>query len=457
VLVVNQIGLFLRLFASPLTSFSRILDEGRLLFAVVTAVAVMLSVQLPRSFQVDEEEAAAARLAVKARLERAKALAAAQQGSRSAGEITQDMAADLADDVSPIQGPPSMTRAASRFIGQVPRNYFSPLIALAICFVPAIIFVLTLWDNLGGFSTILFRDYTALLVCVLLAWSAPYLLLAVANFALGAMQFPGYDQPALWWIASLYFTTLSVFAVRTLFGTTFSHAAGAAAAGWGAAVGGMWLSGIFGGMAGYLASPFVLYYLYAGLKPQFSGLGTGLQSRQRLKRGLEIATLNPRDADAHYQLGLIYMQRRQYEPAIRSLRQAAEIAPKEPDAWYQLGRIAREQGRYAEAIELCGTAARLDDKHSSSEVWREIGIANLLSGDAEAARRALAVYVDRRPYDPEGACWYGRALAKLDRGAEARTAFDQAIEAVRTMPPARKRQVQRWESEARRELKKLAA
>jgi tetratricopeptide (TPR) repeat protein len=217
------------------------------------------------------------------------------------------------------------------------------------------------------------------------------------------------------------------------------------------------LSGIFGGMAGYLASPFVLYYLYAGLKPQFSGLGTGLQSRQRLKRGLEIATLNPRDADAHYQLGLIYMQRRQYEPAIRSLRQAAEIAPKEPDAWYQLGRIAREQGRYAEAIELCGTAARLDDKHSSSEVWREIGIANLLSGDAEAARRALAVYVDRRPYDPEGACWYGRALAKLDRGAEARTAFDQAIEAVRTMPPARKRQVQRWESEARRELKKLAA
>jgi len=40
---------------------------------------------------------------------------------------------------------------------------------------------------------------------------------------------------------------------------------------------------------------------------------------------------------------------------------------------------------------------------------------------------------------------------------EARAAFRQAIESVRTMPAARKRQVRNWESEARREMKKLAA
>jgi tetratricopeptide (TPR) repeat protein len=214
---------------------------------------------------------------------------------------------------------------------------------------------------------------------------------------------------------------------------------------------------MFGNVTAYLASPFVLYYLYAGLAPEFRSLGTGLSSRQGLKRRLENATLNPRDADAHYQLGLIYVQRRQYEPAIQRFRQAIAVDPNEADAHYQLGRIAREQGRYADALEHCRAAARIDDKHSSSEVWREIGITNLLAGNCEEARQALEKYLSRRPYDPEGECWYGRTMAKLGRCEEARTAFEQTIEAVRTMPSARKRQVSSWESEARKELKKLPA
>ena len=92
-----------------------------------------------------------------------------------------------------------------------------------------------------------------------------------------------------------------------------------------------------------------------------------------------------------------------------------------------------------------------------SEVWREIGIAELLAGNREDARRTLEKYLERRPYDPEGNCWYGRAMAALGHGQEARAAFEQAIESVRTMPPARKRQVRSWESESRRELKKLPA
>ena len=154
---------------------------------------------------------------------------------------------------------------------------------------------------------------------------------------------------------------------------------------------------------------------------------------------------------------MIYAQCRQFEAVIERFCKVFAIDPNEPDAWYQLGRIAREQGSYAEAIEHCRAAARLDDKHSSSEVWREIGIANMLAGDTRAASEALEIYLGRRPYDPEGLCWHGRALAKLDRSAEARAAFEQAIEAVNTMPAARKRQVRSWESEARREIKKLPA
>ena len=459
---MSQIILLLRLYISPLKTFSRILDEGRLMFAVAAAVAVVLALQVPRAVEADREAAKTYIRAAKARVEqrvaeakkRAAANPVAAQQAEHQAEPDPDDEDSFADMVAPPP-PPSLAMAMQGFTGQNPSRYISPLIAVAICFVPMMILVLTLWDNLGGFSTILFRDYMALLVCCLMAWTAPYLLLLVVNIGLGAMRLPAYNHPALWMAANVYFMVLVVMAARTLMGAKISHAAGAAGGAWMSAVGGIWLYGMFGNVTGYLASPFVLYYLYIGFGPQVSGIGVGLRSRQRLKRGLEIATLNPRDADAHYQLGLIYLQRRQYEPAMERFRKSIEVDPNEADSYYQLGRIAREQGRYAEALELCRTAARIDDKHSSSEVWREIGIASLLAGNCEDARLALEKYLDRRPYDPEGDCWYGRTMVKLGRIGEARAAFEQAIEAVRTMPPARKRQVRSWEFEARKELKKL--
>jgi cytochrome c-type biogenesis protein CcmH/NrfG len=458
---LGQIGLLLRLYISPLKTFSCILDEGSLIFAAIAALAVILGLQVPRvaeyqrlRYQQIMQRITARKQALAA--EHAKS-AKQQPAESSDAENGEDDEAynGLAETMTMIGGMRHENPVAV-FIGQTP-TYVTPLAALAICFVPMTILVLTFWDNLGGFSTILFRDYMALLVCCLLAWTAPYLLVTLANTALGAARSPLYSHPAFWWAAQVYFLALAALAVRTLTGTKFVHAAGASAGGWVAGVGGIWVYGTFGNVSGYLASPFVLYYLYRGLSPQLSGLGTGLTSRQRLKRGLENATLNPRDADAHFQLGLIYMQRRQHESAIERFRKAIEVDPSEPDAHYQLGRIAREQGRYSEAVAHCREAARLDDKHSSSEVWREIGIASFLGDNGDEARQVLERYLERRPYDPEGLCWYGRVLAKLGLHDQARSAFEQAVESVRTMPSARKRQVRCWEAEARREMKRLPA
>jgi tetratricopeptide (TPR) repeat protein len=355
----------------------------------------------------------------------------------------------------PLPGPPPVRVAVDEFTARVPTQYFRALAALAVVFVPAAILILTLWGTLGAFSTILFRDYLTLLVCSLMAWAAAYLPLAAGNAALLYLHLPGHDHPALWWVAHLYFLALVACAIRTLLGTGFGRAAVAAAGAWAGAVGGLWLQWIFGGMASWLASPFVLYYLWAGLKPEFRSLGTGLRSRQRLKEQLENATLNPRDADAHYQLGLIYQQRRQTALASARFQKAIAIDPGEPDAYYQLGILARQREQYDAALEYYRSAARIDDKHSSSEVWREIGVVNLLQGRHEEARQALERYLNRRPFDPEGQTWYGRVLVQLGQADAAREAFDQAIEAVRTMPPARKRQVQVWAGQAEKELRAL--
>jgi TolA-binding protein len=449
---LSQIGLLLRLYISRLKTFSRILDEGRLIFAALAAVAVLLAPQMPRVMEYQKQEANALARASKARAEqRAK-----QQSPSTAETQTPESDPAMQEYLTLMMGKTILpNQAVDRFIGLTPKQYFAPLIAMAACSVPLVILILTLWDNLGGFSTILFRDYMALPVCCLLAWTAPHLLLPVAKGALGMFGSPIYNHPALWWTAHAYFLVLAALACRVLVGTTFSHAAVATGGAWVGAVGGIWLYGIVGSGSAYLASPFMLYYLYRTFGNQFNRLGAGLLSRQRLKERLENATLNPRDADAHYQLGLIYAQRRQYDAATERFRKAIEIDPGAPDAHYQLARIARAQGRFADAIEYCRAAVRVGDKHSSSQVWREIGIASFLAGDDETARQTLEKYLDRRPYDPAGLCWYGRTMARQGQHEAARSAFEQAIEAVRTMPPARRRQVRSWEGEARREIKKL--
>jgi len=184
-------------------------------------------------------------------------------------------------------------------------------------------------------------------------------------------------------------------------------------------------------------------------------LGEGLQSGRHLQRQLEIAATNPHDGDAQYQLGLIYQKRRQYSEAIARFERAIGIDPEQADAHYQLGRIAREQGRYEDAIRHLNAAAALDDKLSLSEVWRELGAACLENGRIEDARGALAKYIDRHPYDPEGLYWYGKTFERLNQPAQAREMFERCIEAVDTMPSNRKAHVRKWAGHARSALRGL--
>jgi tetratricopeptide (TPR) repeat protein len=205
----------------------------------------------------------------------------------------------------------------------------------------------------------------------------------------------------------------------------------------------------------YLSSPFFLYYAYVLLGSDARALGDGFRARQHLRRQLDIATSNPRDADAHYQLGLIYQQRRQYDEAKTRFARAVEIDPKEADPIFQLGRIAIAEERWDDAIELLNRAAALDDKCCSNEVWRELGQAYFQKSRLDEARAALGKYVDRRSYDPEGLYWLGKALAGLGASGEARQSFETCRESVETMPPHRRRQLSRWKRMANAELRSL--
>jgi tetratricopeptide (TPR) repeat protein len=386
------------LYANPGAAFSRILDRGRLWFAFVLALFI--------------------------------------------GILLHWTDVPLTPGAIPI--PPS---PLFRFISYAPGSYLAPLLLLAIVIVPAILLIRSI-ARLGNFNAMLTSDYVPLLMCTLFAWAAAYAPLAILNF----LSIDAVAQPAVYAAFNAAAAILTAIAVRTFYGAGFPASIGITALAWIAGAAGAYLIGIAGGAMYFLASPLVLFYLYMAFGQNLRSLGDVMRNRQHFRQQLEIATSNPHDADAHYQLGLIHQRRRQLSEAAARFEQAVKIDPQMADAHLQLGVIAREQGRIDDAINHLKIAATIDDRLSQSEVWRELGASLFAAGRFEDARAALDKFTARREYDPEGLYWFGKTLKQLGDIEHAKEMFRRAIEAARTMPARRRAQVRVWASRSRSEL-----
>ncbi len=325
--------------------------------------------------------------------------------------------------------------------------------AITLAFVPGAILFITVYRSRESFPVTLRKDYLTFLNCVLLCLAAALLPLAVVGRFIGFGRYEVVVALALLAASEICFLVLVVCSVRTLWGTGLGVAMVATLVGLAALIGGLAAFRLLGPLMYYLASPFLLYYAYILLGSDLRSLGEGLRARQHLRQQLDIATLNPRDGDAQYQLGLIYQQRHQYDEAKRRFARAVEIDPREADPVFQLGRIALEEERLNDAIELLTHAGALDDKCCSHEVWRDLGVAYFKSSRFEEAGVALGKFVERRSYDPEGLYWYGKSLLALGKTEEARQQFEQCREAVETMPKNRRRQLAKWKRLASVELR----
>jgi tetratricopeptide (TPR) repeat protein len=333
----------------------------------------------------------------------------------------------------------------------LPISFWAPLVALAAVYVPGTLLVANLLGRRGGVRTVFERDYSPLLTCTAMAWTAVAVPLALAAWAVPQMVLL-----TLAALAGLYFLVLMFFAVRTVAGASNGAAAATVAVSWILLAVFPVLWGPLHQLTGWLASPLFLLFVFYYLGNRISGLGAGLRSRQNFRRMLEASALNPHDAGAQYQLGLIYQQRRQYSEAIQRFQNAVAIDPREADAHFQLGRIAREQGRLNDALAHFQTVLDLDEKHSQHEILREIGALYLAARQYEHAGRELASYIQRRPYDPEGLCYYGQALERLGDAAGAREMYARSIEAARTAPPYLRRETARWSRLSQKYARKLA-
>lgn len=340
-----------------------------------------------------------------------------------------------------------------QFFSFDPGKFYHPLVLLAIFYVPAAILLMSFFGGIGSFGIMLRRDYGTLAVCTLTAWAAAHLPFALAGLLTFSLQLDPQIYLAMWAASGLLFGAFMLFALRTVMG-----------ANWGVAslvVGLAWLSLSLGAVViayvgPWLFSPFliIMLVLYFGgfIGGEVRGFGNAMRQRQNLKRFLQNATVNPKDADAHVQLGLIYLQRRQESKAAEHLRKALEIDPNEIDANYEMGKIERHRGNLQQALNHFAIVVEQNDKHSVSEIWREIGVTYLDAGMLNEAYDALEKFTARRSADVEGLYYFGKVLKAQGKTEAARQTFEQAIQSANASPDFSRRGTVHWSKLARKEL-----
>ncbi|PYS49467.1 MAG: hypothetical protein DMF68_09880 [Acidobacteria bacterium] len=361
-----------------------------------------------------------------------------------------------------------------------------PLLFIAVIFVPTLALLANVFERRASFGLVIQQEYASLASIVFYAWAAaniiaiPLVRLARATGfeaeffvqfqkSLAAAVNQGSILPSVARsfadprVQSLTFAALIIlplFAFWTVLGVreVFKLSAGRSLLV-------VIVSGILMFIIGPMIlplfnmvafSPFLLIMLFILLRGYFGEVTRGHRARASFRQNLEAATLNPADASAHYNLGLIHQQRGELDEAQKRFERAIEIDADEVDAHYQLGRIAREQGRLPDAINHFNEVVARDQTHAQHEIWREIGATYLAAGQFEDAHDSLERFLEHRNMDPQGLYLMGRALAGLGRQREAADAMQACIEAVKTAPAYKYRTEKRWLNEAQQFLRSQA-
>jgi tetratricopeptide (TPR) repeat protein len=331
----------------------------------------------------------------------------------------------------------------------------APVLFLGVIFIPACILAASLIDKRATFLTLLKGEYAPLASCILYSWAVVHLVMLIPIWVLlrGQVMLTAAVEVAIRLGVLPLFIFLVVIAFHVVLRLSYGRAIGTVAL---AALSLVALQ-LVPRLLFSFSSPFLIILLFLLLRNYLGGIVSAQQARERFKQNLEAATLNPADASAHYNLGLIYQQRGQFEEAKTCFLRAVEIDPGETDAHYQLGRIAREQGRLPDAIAHFDAVVRDNPEHSQHEIWREIGRAYFQAEQYADARGAFERFLEKRPTDAEGHYRYGLTLHRLGQSEEAAIEMRAVIEYVRTSPAFKYRAEKHWMNEAQSFLRSQSA
>ena len=150
----------------------------------------------------------------------------------------------------------SISVMAATLILQMPVPFYMPLLVLALFYVPGIVLLGKILAGLGGsLGTVFQRDYSPLLTCTAMAWSAAAAPFPIARFLVGWGMLPRTLLPSAAILLALYFVVLMFFVVRTVFGTENGVAGAIVGLSWIPLVAATYLWGPLRFVLGWLAPP----------------------------------------------------------------------------------------------------------------------------------------------------------------------------------------------------------
>ncbi len=207
-----------------------------------------------------------------------------------------------------------------------------------------------------------------------------------------------------------------------------------------------------------LALPFflVLPLLYVFLQ-RFRELMAVRTLLRGFRQHLRTLTLNPRDADAHYQLGLLHFRRGHLDAARGYFEQSLAIDPEDADHHYYMGRIYEAREEWPKAADEYEATYRLSPEYGQGDIFREVGKGYLHTDRLDKALEFLKFFLERRGSDPQGRYWLAVALQHAGKTDEMRAQLTTLLDQARSSPRFFRREHREWIYRARMFLRSSKA
>ncbi len=205
-----------------------------------------------------------------------------------------------------------------------------------------------------------------------------------------------------------------------------------------------------------LSLPFflLLFLIFLGARRALEVLGQGEQAPQH-QRYLQTLTVNPSDAEAHFQIGLIHLGKKDLPNARTSFLQAVEIDPEEVEYRYYLGLVETSLREFQSAFGHLEKGYHRDPNYKFGELKRELSKIYLSTEHYQEAILFLTQYLQERNSDAEARYWLACAHLKAEDLEQAVDQLHTLLNADLHLHPFQKREARKWRRSGRKLLSRI--
>lgn len=157
-----------------------------------------------------------------------------------------------------------------------------------------------------------------------------------------------------------------------------------------------------------------------------SGIHKKPMANEEIKRNKWLLELNPNDAVAHYNLGMLYDEKDMLDESLAAYKRASELNPSMVEALVGQGNILNKKGKSDEAIDLFKKV--IDSNPHYAEAYEGLGLVHVHKKQEEDAIKSFKRAIDINPGLVNSRYHLGILYAKKAQFNEAVAEWTKAIE-----------------------------